>query len=204
MKGLGLLFVLLGVSTPVWAGEDWAYELSPDARSIYEKKQTQVPCENIPNLLKTRSEGDLFIAIRDAALFDNKACGEVIRKNRRALERVPGLKDAIAFYYLLQGQKQQLQRLAAVFDREARDIGDHPMVELFGFLSDWEVSGIRLVRHAGYADASGAESLCSALMWRRYLYGEQTFKQHWYELGAKEKIPVKRLDDFYAKCQSAP
>lgn len=204
MKRLSLIIVFVGISTPALAGEDWAYELTSEARAIYEKKQIQVSCENIPTLLKANRDYDVYIAIRDAALFKDRACGAIIQSNRQALDRVSGLNDTINFYFLQQGQKQKLQHLAAVFDREAKGIGDHPVVEFFGFLPDWEVSGVRLVRHAGYADASGAETLCSAIMWRRYLYGEQAFKEHLYAIGTKEGIPVRRLDHFYSRCQSAP
>jgi hypothetical protein len=204
MKRLGLVVVLLSTASLAMAGEDWAFELSPDAKAIYESKQVQVPCEEIPALLKANNNFDVFIAIRDAALFRDHSCGAVIQANRQALERVPGLKDMINFYYLQQGQKQTLQQLAEVFDREAKSVGDHPVVELFGFLPDWGVSGVRLVRHAAYADASGAETLCSAIMWRRYLHGERDFKEHWYAIGKKERVPLNRLDHFYSKCKRAP
>jgi hypothetical protein len=91
--------------------------------------------------------------------------------------------------------------LAEIFDKEARIVGGHWAVELFGFLDDWDVSGKRLVRHSLHADGAAAELLCSAIMWRRYLYGEKLFKEKWYEVGKKERIDKRILDHFYETCK---
>lgn len=193
----------LGNSTAV-AEIDWAYELLPRAKTIYDQKLTQVPCEEIPELINTDNEEALHIAIRDAALFQSKSCGPIIRAQRQALEKLNWLRPVVAFYFLFQGEQQQLQYLATVFDEEARRIGDHVVVELFGFLPDWDVSGVRLVRHAGYSDGASAELLCSALIWRRYLYGENSFLENWKNIGRREGIPQKRLNHFYTACKYSP
>ena len=112
-----------------------------------------------------------------------------------------GLKGAVSFYLVRLGDRQQVNVLAEIFDKEAGFVGDHWVVELFGFLDDWDVSGKRLVRHSGYADGAAAESLCSAIMWRRYLYGKKIFKENWYKVGKKEKIEKRILDHFYETCK---
>ena len=204
------------------ASDDWAYELSAEAKQIYKKKTIQYPCKNIPSLLQQSMSPDfkqtttgfvlvpvqnektdeIYFAIRDAGLFRIESCDQVIQKHVDRLKELPGVKAAIAFYYYRLGDKQQLYSLAADFDNAAT--GDDFTVELFGFFDDWDVSGVRLVRLAAHADASGAELLCSALMWRRYLYGEKAFKTNWYKIGAKEKIDRRRLDHFYEACRIEP
>jgi hypothetical protein len=187
-----------------FAAEDWAYELSSKAREIYAQKKTQIPCEKIPELLKRNNTQDIYIAIRDAGLFQTKSCGVIIQKHANALNQLPGVKDAIAFYFFKQGDKQQLNILADDFDKEARSMGDHWTVDLFGFMDDWNISGVRLVRHAAYSDAVGAELLCSALMWRRYLFGEKSFSENWYKVGKQEQVVQRKLDNLYETCGVKP
>jgi len=222
MKTFLLIIVFICTASNVFAADDWAYELSAEAKQIYKKKIIQYPCKNIPALLRQSMSPDfkqttrgyilvpvqneiteeLYLTIRDAGLFRTKSCGSFIRRNVDALNELPGVKDAIAFYYYRLGDKQQLKILATDFDNKAT--GDDSTVELFGFLDDWDVSGVRLVRHAAHADAVGAELLCSAIMWRRYLYGEKTFKDNWYKIGEKEKVDKRRLDNIYETCNVEP
>lgn len=204
MKLLTIVIICVCTAGNVLASDDWAYELSSEAKRIYEKKIIQDPCRNIPELLRQGNTQDLYYTIRDAGLFRTESCGAVIQRHVDALSRLPGVKYAIAFYFYRLGDKQQLKVLAAVFDKEARATGDHWVIELFGFLDDWDISGVRLVRHAAYSDAAASELLCSALMWRRYLYGEKFFKKNWYTIGNKEKIAQRTLDHFYERCQCEP
>jgi hypothetical protein len=219
MPGILTMLVLLVItSSAAMAADDWAYELPVEAKKIYRNKRIQYPCKNIPALLRQsmphdrKQSGDglmhvpvqnektdaIYFTIRDAGLFQTKSCDAFIQKHRDRLRELPGVKAAIAFYYYRLGDKRQLDRLAADFDSAAG--GGDCTVELFGFLDDWEVSGVRLVRLAAHADASGAALLCSSIMWRRYLNGEKAFKEHWYKIGAQEKIDRRRLDLFFETC----
>jgi hypothetical protein len=217
-----LIIVFICTASNIFAADDWTYELSAEAKQIYKKKIIQYPCKNIPALLSQSMSPDfkqttrgyvlvpvqndmtdeLYFTIRDAGLFRAKSCDAFIRRNMDALNELPGVKDAIAFYYYRLGDKQQLNILATDFDNKAT--GDDSTVELFGFLDDWDVSGVRLVRHAAHADFAGAELLCSAIIWRRYLYGEKTFKDNWYKVGKKEMVDKRRLDYFYETCNVEP
>jgi len=67
-------------------------------------------------------------------------------------------------------------------------------------LGDWDISGKRLVRHARYSDGAGSELLCSALMWRRFLYGEKDFEMRWDRIGKEENVDAGRLQRFREKC----
>jgi hypothetical protein len=82
------------------------------------------------------------------------------------------LYGAYSFYRLRLGDISFIDNLIDCFDKEARKIGDHYTIELFGFLPDWEKSGLCLVRHAKYSDGAASEMLCSAILWRRFFYGE--------------------------------
>jgi len=217
-----VILLLIYTISPAIATEDWAYELSAEAKQIYKKKIVQYPCKNIPTLLSQSVSSDfkqtptgfiltsvqnektdeIYRAIRDAGLFRTKTCDSVIKRNIERLDELPGVKDAIAFYYYRLGDKNKLNILATDFDNKAS--GDHWTVELFGFLDDWEISGVRLVRLAAHSDGAGSELLCSALMWRRYLYGEKNFKDNWYRVGKKEKVDKRRLDNFYETCRVEP
>lgn len=199
-----LLFILIILFVcnplPVRAAENWAYELSDEAKEIYAKKKTQIACAGIDDLLRNNDTSGLYIAIRDAALFEVRTCDKHIKKNLDQLKKLDGVKDAIVFYNYKNGDVAGLKLLAQSFDKDARRVGDHWTVELFGFLNEWEVSGKRLVRHAKYADTVGAEALCSSIMWRRYLYGEKDFKYYWFKIGEEEKVPLKKLKHFYDDC----
>ena len=202
MKTFIFTILFIFTASNVFAIEDWAYECSLEAKQIYEKKIIQYPCEKIPQLLRQGNTQDLYHTIRDAGLFRTTPCGSIIKNHENKLNNIVGVKDAVAFYYYRLGDKQQLEILANVFDKETNSIGgDHWTVDLFGFLDDWDISGVRLVRSARHADGAGAELLCSAIIWRRYLYGDKIFKQNWYKFGKKEKIDKRKLDHFYDYCK---
>jgi hypothetical protein len=61
----------------------------------------------------------------------------------------------------------------------------------------WNISGVRIVRNATYSDAVGAELLCSALMWRRYLFGEKFFSEKRVKVGKQEQVVQRKLDNLY-------
>jgi hypothetical protein len=68
-----------------FAADDWAYELSSKAREIYTQKKTQIPCESPPELLTQKKTQDIYIAIRDAGLFQTKSCDVIIQKHATAV-----------------------------------------------------------------------------------------------------------------------
>lgn len=204
MKTIASIILSLCIAGNAVASDDWAYELSQEAKKIYEKKTIQIPRQRIPALLAENNNQDLYIAIRDAGLFQEKSCYPIIQENLSVLGQISGVRDAVAFYLFKLGDKQQMKILVSDFDKEARAIGDHATVDLFGYLNDWDNFGVRLVRHAAYSDAVGSELLCSAIVWRRYLYGEKNFKNNWYRVGKKEKVDKRRLDHFYETCRVEP
>jgi hypothetical protein len=204
MKIIPSILLFFCIPGTVFAADDWAYELSHEARKIYENKIVQIQCQTIPTLLTQNNKQDLYISIRDAGLFQEKSCYPIIQKNLSVLQQMPMVRDAVAFYFLKLGDKEQMKSLVNDFDKEARATGDHATVDLFGYLNDWDTSGVRLVRHAAYSDAVGSELLCSAIVWRRYLYGEKNFKDNWYRVGKKEKVDKRRLDHFYETCRVEP
>lgn len=191
---------LLTVSSMAMANEDWAYELPDSAKLIYMKKSIQIPCSRIEDLIQSNDNSSIYIAIRDAGLFHDHSCALTVERYRKSLEKMDGVRDAIAFFLYRQGNEHQLDVLAKSFDRDAKRIGDHWTVELFGFLNDWNIAGRRLVRHASYSDGAGSEVLCSALMWKRYLYGEEDFEKNWYRIGKEENIDHNRLRDMFDLC----
>jgi hypothetical protein len=184
----------------VLRAEDWAYELSDRAKGIYMEKIAQVPCSKIDELIQSKSKRIIYIAIRDAGLFYDNSCLSMVQKHRTTLEKMEGVRDAVAFYLYRMGDKKQLDVLAKSFDRDARKTGDHWTVEIFGFIDDWNIAGRRLVRHSAYSDGAGSELLCSALMWRRYLYGEADFENNWFKIGRQEKVDDENLKDRYRFC----
>ena len=204
MRIILVIILCLCTAGELFAAEDWAYELSPEAKQIYKKKIIQYPCENIPALLQQNKTQDLYYTIRDAGIFKTKSCGTIIQRHADQLKRMLGVKDAVAFYFYKLGDNQQLKILETDFDNEAKATGDYVVVDLFGYLDDWDISGVRLVRHAAYSDGAASELLCSAIMWRRYLFGEKSFKENWYKAGRNEKINQRILDYFYETCRVAP
>jgi hypothetical protein len=198
MRLIVIIFFIIGTPATLFATEDWTYELSPKAKEIFKKRVIQIPCEKIPELLKEKKTHDLYFAIRDAGIFKQESCRPIIRKHKDKLMRL-GLEGVISFYLLRLGDRQQLNVFAEIFDEEV--LRDFWVIELLGFLDDWDVSGKRLVKISGYSDGAASEVLCSAIMWRRYLYGEKIFKQKWYEIGKEERIKKNILDYFYETCK---
>ena len=203
MKLIATIVLCICLADTALASDNWVFALSPQAREIYEKRIVQIPCEKISELLREKNDEDLYLAIRDAGIFKQESCKPIIQKHRNQLTQL-GLKGAVSFYLLRLGDRQQINVLAEIFDKDARTVGDHWVVELFGFLDDWDVSGRRLVRHSVYSDGAASELLCSAIMWRRYLYGEKIFKEKWYEVGEKERIEKRILDHFHETCKCKP
>jgi hypothetical protein len=91
--------------------------------------------------------------------------------------------------------------LIDVFDREARGVGDHGIVMLFGFLRAWDATGRRLARHASYSDGAATELLYSALKWQRFLYGEEDFKGNWFKYDREEGVKESVLMYFFNICK---
>lgn len=180
--------------------EDWAYECGAEAKEIYTKKQIQIPCERINELLSKDDINGVYISIRDAALFGDKQCDTYIKKNLSKLKKLDGAKDAVAFYYYKNGDPSGLTELADSYDKEAYWIGGYWTVELFGFINEWRISGRRLIRHAKWSDAMGAEILCSAIAWRCYLYGKKDFNHFWFKIGKEEKVSLEKLQFFCDSC----
>jgi hypothetical protein len=163
--------------------QDWAFECGAEAKEIYAKKQIQIPCERIDELLRKDDINGVYIAIRDAALFGDKTCETYIGKNLNKLKTLVGAKDAVEFYYYKNGDPSGLTELGDSYDKEAHKIGDHWTVDLFGFINEWKISGRRLVRHAKCcSDAVSGELLCSAIAWRCYLFGKEDFERFWFKI----------------------
>ena len=195
-----ILFFICVFAGAVRAG-DWVFESSAkEAKEIYTKKKIQIPCKRIGELLKKDDIHGVYIAIRDAALFGDKTCNTYIKTNLDRLNRTEGVKDAVAFYSYKNGDPSGLKLLADSYDKEGRT-SDHSTVNLFGFLNEWEISGRRLVRHAKCcSDLVGGEALCSAIWWRRYLYGEKDFRHFWFKIGKEENVSLEKLQEFYDTC----
>lgn len=191
---------IMACCLPAYA-DDWAFELHASAKDVYAKKSMQVRCSDIPHLLSTKAEKSIYLAIRDAALFQDKDCKPIIQKHRAVLAKIPGLPDAMAFYDYRSGDTNGLRQLARSFDADARRTQDHWSVEIFGFIADWDTAGRRLVRHSAYSDGAGSELLCSALKWHRYLYGEVDFEKHWFSIGKQERVKHEVLQDMFDNCR---
>ncbi len=193
--------ILVFLSTPVLAEFDWAYELSEEAKEIYRNKTVQYPCSQIAKMLDQDDTWSVYMAIRDAGLFREESCSQFIEMNRGKLEQEEFFEDVIAFYELRMGKMDRLQVLADSFDAHARRVGDHLTVELFGFLGDWDVSGLRLVRHSDYADGAAAELLCSAILWRRFIHGNDATEANWKKVLEKEKVNKERSLRLLERCR---
>ena len=208
VKGWGMMtsimvavWLILLPDLPQAYCSDWAYECPDSAKSIYVNRATQIPCGEISNLMNRNEKGRVYIAIRDAGLFGDTSCSSYLNDLSSRIDSDPYLRDVIAFYRLRMGDSSQLKILVDTFDREAKVVGDHAVVELFGFLSDWEHSGRRLARHAKHSDGAASELLCSALSWRRFLYGEEEFRTNWFKYGRAEAVDESILRSLYKACR---
>ena len=195
-----IVLTMMGFCSPAGAS-DWAYELHSSAKQVYSTKAIQIPCSEIPSLLSAKAEKSIYLAVRDAALFRNQACRQIIKKYHGELEKIPGVPDAMSFYDYRNGDANGLRQLARSFDADARRTQDHWTVEIFGFIGDWSTAGRRLARHSSYSDGAGTEVLCSALKWRRYLYGEVDFEENWFSIGKQEGVKQDVLQDMFDNCR---
>ena len=195
-----LLLAIASSSRAVSETIDWSYEISEKAKARFINRDITIPCSDLDTLLAEKKSDELYIAIRDAALFKDNSCMNPIQRNITALNRLSRVKDAVSYYKYVMGDKTMLKRLATTYDNEGKQVGDHWTVEIFGYLPDWDVTGVRLVQHARFADGVAAEELCSAIAWRRFLYGEVVFRENWFSIGRKLGIPDERLKNRYEKC----
>jgi hypothetical protein len=180
---------------------DWLYFPDEKAKEILTKKQGPIPCERIDELLREDDIQGLYIAIRDAALFGDKTCDSYIKKNLSKLKSLDGAKDAVAFYYYKNGDPSGLTELADSFDKDVQRTYSECIVDLFGFINEWEISGRRLVRFAKCcSDGVGGETLCDAIAWRRENFGKENFKHFWFKIGKEENVSLEKLQDFYESC----
>ncbi len=180
---------------------DWQYFPEDKSKEVFVKKQIQIPCSSIDELLRKKDEMGLYLAIRDAALFGDKTCGTYINKNIRKLKKLVGVKDAIAFYAYKNGDPAGLKLLAESFDKDVKRTYSEFIVDLFGFINEWEISGRRLIQFAKCChDAAGGETLCDAIAWRCELYGKENFKRYWFKIGEEEKVSSELLHEFYDDC----
>ena len=193
------ILMFIALSSNAANANDWAYELPDRAKNIYAEKKL-VNCGDIESLLKVENHKDLYFLIRDAALFKDNSCESSIKRNLTRLKKIEGVSDAISFYQYQLGDNTKLKELADSYDRSAQEIQDHWTVELFGFIGEWELTGRRLVRHAKSADGAGSELLCSALKWKRFLYGEVDFQKNWIKYGDIENLSIKKRLDKLRYC----
>jgi hypothetical protein len=91
VRAILILFFFIFRPATLLAPENWAYELSPQAKEIYLKKVIQIPCEKISELLREKNDQDLYLAIRDAGIFKQESCRPIIQKHMDQLTQL-GLK----------------------------------------------------------------------------------------------------------------
>jgi hypothetical protein len=186
MQIRAVLFAFVGVLVSATArADDWAYTLAYEGdewKQIWSSGHPPTSCDSMGDDPET-----IYLAIRDAGLFRVASCAAEIDRLPAETRSSSPIDLAIAFYRLRMGDHSRLRTLLDVFDREARQTGDHLVIELFGFLPDWEQSGRRLARVATYADGAVAELLNSALTWKRFLYGhEKGFREECFKVWAEE------------------
>lgn len=180
---------------------DWQYFPEEKSKEVFAKKQIQIPCSSIDDLLRKKDDLGVYLAIRDAALFGDKTCGTYIKKNLRKLKKSACVKNAVAFYFYMNGDPDGLKLLADYFDKDVALNCSEGIVDCFGFINEWEISGRRLVRFAKCChDAIGGETLCDAIAWRCELFGKEDFKRHWFKIGEEEKVSPELLQEFYNDC----
>lgn len=185
---------------PMSADDDWAYELPSSAKEIYLRKTSTASCTVLSELTEKNLSLAASIAIRDAALFGDKRCAQEIQRNSSRLMKDEITRLSVLFYRSQFGDAEAKKTLIQSYDREIAKRADYPAVELFGYMSDWDQTGRRLVRLANRADGSAAEDLCSALSWRRFLYGEVPFSNAWFQIGSEEKVDTKKLERYFYRC----
>lgn len=180
---------------------DWESFPEEKSKEVYAKKIIQIPCTSIDELLRKKDELGLYLAIRDAALFGDKTCGTYIKKNLRKLKKSVCVKNAVAFYFYMHGDQTGLKLLANYFDKDIEKNCSEGIIDCFGFINEWEISGRRLVRFAKCChDGIGGETLCDAIAWRCELFGKEDFKRYWFKIGEEEKVSSELLHEFYDDC----
>ena len=179
---------------------DWQYFTDEKAKETFAKKQIQIPCACIGDLLQKKDFAGVFIAIRDAALFGDKSCETYIKKNLGKLKKF-GFMDVVAFYDYKNGDPAGLKLLADSFDKDVKRTRSEDIIDLFGFIDEWQISGRRLIRFAKCcSDGVGGETLCDAIAWRCDLFGKEDFKRFWFKIGKEEDVSLKKLQYFYDSC----
>lgn len=183
-----------------WPSDHWANELTEEAKQKYNEQYRAFPCENIPEYAAEVDVRAIYWSIRDAGIFKDESCEKYISDPE--LPDSTAINYAVPFYMYRLGDESQLNILIQMFDDLGESPGDSLLIELFGFLPDWEYTGRRLARSTHNSDGAGATSLSIAFQWKQFLYGhdpefkntcerifvEERVTQVWYEemCGANE------------------
>ena len=154
-----------------WPSDHWANELNETSKRNFRNRVRSFPCSNLGKYLAERDTRAAYWAIRDAGLFRDEACKAHI--DSQVKESHPLVELAGTFYRYRMGDEHELSALVDEFDREASTVPDHLIVELFGFIEDWEHAGRRLARHIPRVDGAATTALASAFEWKRFLYGDR-------------------------------
>ena len=198
---LVIAIVVSCISISVYAIEDWTFELTDRAKKAYMEKVLDVSCNNIEQMLNDKEYDALFNIIRDIALVDNKRCEREINYHMKRLKQNKDLSGVILFYkFKRTGKTKYLKEMTKIFDSKYPKVGDHWIVEIFGYLADWKETGVRLVLRSKNADGSGGELLCSSIKWKRYLFGEERFRKLWFKYGEQKNVPIAILSKYYKMC----
>lgn len=168
-----------GTSPEVARGpeDDWAFSLTDEARDRLHERRGVFSCATLEEYIRANDPWAAFYSIRDAALFEDRACAASMEKLRKTLDQNPLTRIAVQFYLLKQGDSAAMQPLLKCFDEQAiapeggRSV-DHVVVSLFGFLPDWDQTGRRLLRHAAHADGAATTINANALEWKKELFGK--------------------------------
>jgi hypothetical protein len=150
--------------------EDWAQDPFGESKKTYFAHHGPFPCEKIPQYADDLDVTAIYWAIRDAGIFKDRSCMPYLKKAESIKHDL--VDTAILFYRYRLGDKSQLAPLLRQFDDLGQDPGDSLLIELFGFLPDWEKTGRRLARATAHSDGHGAEVLSAAFEWKRFLYGK--------------------------------
>jgi hypothetical protein len=94
-----------GTSPEVARGpeDDWAFSVSDEARERLHERRGVFSCASLQEYVRANDPWAAFYSIRDAALFDDRACATSVEKLRKILDQNPLTRIAVQFYLLKQG-----------------------------------------------------------------------------------------------------
>ena len=173
----------------------WTYEPGAEQIERYKTGRFDLDCSTSAS---KDSSYKVFHVLRDAAIYKIEACYPYALEALNKFKNNSDIAIANEFYMYRIGKTKKLDRMMLLFENSK--LSDSLVIEFLGFVENWDLAGRKLLSLLKSSDGSKSQMICSALAWKRGLYGEVSFKTNYFRIGKEVGLGKKVLNIFYEDC----